>query len=146
MKLKRYQFISVVHLILTWENKVLLLRRFNTGYEDGNYSLPAGHIDQAETATQAVIRESKEEIKINLKRKDLTLVHVLHRNGDDHERIDFFFLAKSWQGELVIGEPNKCDQLRWCEDNNLPDNTIDYIKFVLGKINNHEIYSEFGWE
>ena len=54
----RYTFISAVHLILINKNKVLLLRRLNTGYEDGNYSLPAGHIDQAETATQAVIREA----------------------------------------------------------------------------------------
>ena len=141
----RYTFISAVHLILVKKSKVLLLRRFNTGYEDGNYSLPAGHIDQAETATQAVIREAKEEILIELKREDLNLVHVLHRNGDDHERIDFFFRAKSWQGEPVIGEPDKCDQLMWRDERKLPDNVVEYISFVLGKIHEGEIYSEFGW-
>lgn len=141
----RYTFISAVHLILVNKSKVLLLRRFNTGYEDGNYSLPAGHIDQAETATQAVIREAKEEIQIDLEIKDLTLVHVLHRNGDDHERIDFFFKAKGWRGEVVIGEPDKCDQLIWCDVSKLPDNVVDYIRFVLKKIREGEIYSEFGW-
>lgn len=123
-----------------------MIRRFDTGYEDGNYSLPAGHIDQAETATQAVIREAKEEIGVELNKNELQLVHVVHRNGDDHERIDFFFRAKSWQGEPVIGEPDKCDQFIWRDESKLPDNVVDYIKFALGKIREGEVYSEFGWD
>lgn len=42
---ERYKFICAMYLILIKENKVLLLKCANTGYEDGNYSLVAGHMD-----------------------------------------------------------------------------------------------------
>jgi 8-oxo-dGTP pyrophosphatase MutT (NUDIX family) len=41
----RIRFPVTVHLLFIRDNQVLLLRRFNTGYEDGNYSIPAGHLD-----------------------------------------------------------------------------------------------------
>ena len=43
--MKRFKLIVAVHLFLLRNDEIILLRRFNTGYEDGNYSLIAGHID-----------------------------------------------------------------------------------------------------
>ena len=45
MRKIRFQMPVAVHLLLVKDNKVLLLRRFNTGYEYGNYSVVAGHVD-----------------------------------------------------------------------------------------------------
>lgn len=61
---ERHSNIPAAYLTLFRDNKVLLLRRCNTGYEDGNYSMVAGHVDQGETFTQAIIRESNEEAGI----------------------------------------------------------------------------------
>ena len=41
----RHTNIPASYLVLMKENKVLLLRRFNTGYQDGNYSMITWHLD-----------------------------------------------------------------------------------------------------
>lgn len=77
-----------VHLFLLRGQEILLLRRYNTGYEDGNYSVPAGHLDGNEEVKAAAIREAKEECGIDLAPADLSLAGVMHRRSFD-ERIDF---------------------------------------------------------
>lgn len=57
-----FRYPVAVHLFFIRNRQVLLLRRFNTGYEDGNYSVVAGHVDAGETVTQAAIREAEEEV------------------------------------------------------------------------------------
>ena len=61
--MERFKLVVAVHLILIENGKILLLRRYNTGYEDGNYSLVAGHIDGNESVIQAMQREALEEAK-----------------------------------------------------------------------------------
>jgi len=149
MAKKRHQNVPASYLTLFKDHKVLLLRRFNTGYEDGNYSMIAGHVDPGETFTQCIIREAKEEAGIDLKSENLKVVHVMHRNSQSdeyNERIDVFFIAEEWNGEIVNKEPHKCDDLSWFDLDNIPENTIPYIKQTLNKIKNKEFYSEFGWE
>jgi len=149
MKKERFKAIPASYLVLIKDGKVLMQKRFNTGYEDGKYSLPAGHVDAGENFTQCVIREIKEEITIDLDVKDLKAVHMMHRNSGEGEignRIDVFFTADKWQGEIKNNEPHKCDDLSWFELDNLPENTISYIKQAIDCIKNKIFYSERGWQ
>lgn len=136
--------IATSHLFLIRGNKILLLRRFNTGYEDGKYSVPAGHIEENESARQTMARETKEETGIEINIEELGVIHVMHRN-ENEKRIDFFFTAKKWQGEPQILEPNKCDDLSWFELDNLPRNIVPYIKQAINCFLNNILYSEYGW-
>ena len=142
---ERFKLIPTSHLILIKDSKILLLRRFNTGYEDGNYSVVAGHLDGDETFIQAMVREAKEEAGIDIKSNNLEVVHVMHRKCPNEERIDFFIQAKSWVGEPKIMEPHKCDDLSWFEIDNLPNNVIPYVRQAIGRIRNNVLYSEHGW-
>ena len=42
-------------------------------------------------------------------------------------------------------EPNKCDDLKWFDINNLPENTIPYIKEAINNYNKKIKFSLFGW-
>lgn len=137
--------IPASYLYLEKNNKILLLKRHNTGYEDGKYSFVAGHVDAGETFTDAAIREAYEEANIIVEPKDLIVLHMMHRKSVDSIRVDVFFTARKWSGEIINKEPNKCSELIWCDIKNLPGNTIPYIRAAIGNIKNKNFYSEFGW-
>lgn len=145
MNNKRFQITPACYLILVKDKKILLLRRFNTGYEDGNYSLIAGHLDGGESFRKAMAREAREEAGITIRKDDLKIAHVMHRSrkSSDSERIDMFFSIDKWKGELKNMEPDKCDDLSWFPINKLPSNTIPYIKQVIENLLHNTMYSEF---
>lgn len=144
---KRHSIICASYLLLIKDNKILLLRRFNTGYQDGNYSVPAGHVDEGESVADALVREAKEEVGIEVKKQDTTLCHVMHRKGTDQndERLDFFFTCQKYDGEVKNLEPQKCDDLRWFDLGKLPDNIIPYIKQAIVNTLKQKLYSELDW-
>ena len=142
----RFKLIPSVYVLLIKDGQILLLRRFQTGYEDGKYGLVAGHADGGETMTTAMIREAKEEAGIDLMKDDLKLVLTMHRWCGDHERIDLFFTVEEWQGEINNMEPNKCDDLSWFSLDQLPENTIPYIQTAINCYFRGERYCEFGWD
>lgn len=140
----RSSFLVAVHLFFLNDDKILLLRRFNTGYEDGNYSVVAGHVDAGETVTQAAVREAAEEAGIVLQLENLQVVHVMNRKSND-ERVDFFVVVKAWDGEIQNREPEKCDDLSWFALAALPANMIPYVRFAIENYQKGILYSEFGW-
>src|SRR5512136_1192545 len=85
----RAKFPVTVHLLFFRDEQILLLRRFNTGYADGQYSVPAGHLDGGETVMAAAAREAEEETGLRLEASDLVFSSVIHRM-EEEERVDFF--------------------------------------------------------
>ena len=127
-----------------------MLRRFNTGFMDGKYSLVAGHLDSHESFSKCMVREAKEEANIILNARDIKAVHVMSRfapqnNPELRERVDIFFVAKKWQGKIKNLEPDKCDDLSWFPISKLPPNTIPYIRQAINNTGKKIFYSEFGY-
>lgn len=148
----RMTLVGAVHLLLiTPEENILLIRRANTGYMDGNYSVPAGHIEAGESATETMARESSEEVGINLDYRKLRLVHTMHRRsvGDDcinSERVDFFFTIDKWEGKPRNLEPHKCDDVSWHHIRCLPENVVSYVRTAIELYQISAPFSEIGWE
>ena len=141
----RFKLISDVHVFLIKDDhEILLLRRCNTGFADGSYSVVAGHVEADEEITSAAIREAKEEVGIEIQRAHLHVVGVIHRRADE-ERVSFFLTASTWTGDIVNAEPDLCDDLSWHSLDDLPGNTVPYLKQALRNYQDGTFFDEFGW-
>lgn len=146
MSTERFKLSAAVYLILVKNGKVLLLRRFNTGWMNGHYTLVSGHLDGNEPVFDCMIREAKEEAGISILKKDLEPVTTIHRYSTDREYIDFFFVVKKWKGEIKIMEPNKCDDLSWFPVNDLPNNTLPFVANIVKNYKNLPAFYEVDWK
>jgi len=142
---RRFRLVAAVHLFLVRDGRVLLLRRYRTGYEDGNYSVPAGHLDGGEPVPVAAVREAREEVGVEIAPGDLRVVGVMHRRAEE-ERVDFFLEASRWGGEPSNREPGKCDELRWVEPGALPPNVVPYVRRAIANWREGRWFDTFGWD
>ncbi len=142
---QRFNLYAAVYLILKKENKILLMRRFNTEWMPGMYSLPAGHLDGNETAQMAMSRETKEEINLTISPDNLSVVHTMHRKSDEREYFDIFLEARNYSGELNINEKDKCDDLNWFPIDSLPENTLEHVKIALKLISQGQHFSSLNF-
>ena len=104
----------------------------------------AGHLDGNETIKSCIIREASEEAGIKVNPEDLEVVHTMHKKLPDREYFDIYLRAEKWTGDIANMEPDKCDELKWFEIDNLPNNMIPDVKLALENINKNIYYGEFG--
>ena len=142
--IERYKMpVSVQVTLFNKNNEVLLLKRKSTGFSDGLYGFIGGHVEQNEQIIDAAIREVKEEIGINIDRENLIFKSVMNRKVNENtEYIDFVFCVREWQGKIKNIEPEKCTELVWYSPDNLPENIIDFEKYL---IENDDIFLSWGW-
>lgn len=143
MEKARHTLRCAVYAIFIKDKQVLLCRRKNTGWMDGYYGLPQGHLDKGESLKEALVREVKEETGIAVDESDITFYHVMHRTKPGSiEYVDFYFKIEYWKGEPAITEPDKCDEMLWCDLDRLPDNIIPTVKAALSFFKGRIIFSE----
>ncbi|MGW5687161.1 2'-5' RNA ligase family protein [Nonomuraea sp. NPDC003754] len=142
VKRARFKAIVDVHVLFVRDGKVLLGRRANTGYADGRWHLPSGHLEAGESAVEAAAREAREEVGVIVDPGDLTFVHAMHRAPD---RVGLFFRAERWHGEPYNAEPGKCDALEWHPLDRLPDGMVAYPAAALAAIGDGRPFAQFGF-
>ncbi len=136
--------------MIVQEGKILLGRRANTGYCDGNWGLPGGHGEDRETVAQGAAREAKEELGIDIESVDLRLVLVQNRwcddKGNPHARVGFYFVPQRFRGMVRNVEPDKCDALEFLPLDKLPTNIVPHVAEALACYRQGLRYSEFDWD
>jgi len=138
----RFKQVLVAQLILEKDNKFLLSKRQNTGLYDGLYGFVGGHCEGEETIKQTMLRETKEEIGIDL--KNIKLVHVLH-SFIGFPLMHFFFHCNEWEGTIQNCEPERCGDLKFFALDNLPEKSTSFV-YLLKDIKKGLFYSEWGWD
>lgn len=135
----------MIFRIYAGQKQVLLLQRINTGYMDGMWDFAgSGHVDENESAKQAVVRECREELGITVELSDIRFAHLSHRVGRNgaHTYYDIYFVVDSFANEPYIAEPEKCSGLQWFDIDKLPDDIIGIRKQALHLYLESKPYSE----
>lgn len=142
---RRHTMLGDVHLILVnGSGEVLFGQRHDTGYEDGAWHLPSGHLEAGESVVAALVREAAEETGIVIEDRDIEFAHIMH-NSSSGGRAAFFFKVQRWAGTPVNLEPGKCKDLRWFPAAELPDRMIEYCRTALDCIAAGQTFSVYGW-
>lgn len=134
-RVERYRMPVAVHLLLIDdEDRVLFGRRRGTGYLDGYWSVPSGHLESAETLLGACRREAREELDVDVPEGSLTFVLLQQKAAGDGagERLDVFFQSRLRADQHPrIAEPDLCDELLWASPEALPQPLAPYVFTAL---------------
>ena len=143
---ERYNLSIAVFVLLLRENEICMLRRSNTGWMDGCYSLPAGGLESGETLSEAAARELKEETGVQASPSALTLAHTMHVWTENRSWIGHFFICREWSGVPFLAEPDKHSEVSWKNTETLPAETIPYVRQAIVAIKEARTYAELGWD
>jgi len=114
------------------KNKQFLLgKRKNSITGNGSWCLPGGRMERWEKPEDTTIREVKEETDLEVSDLEfLTFSNDMFRGENEHW-LTLFYVAKNWRGTLSIKEIDKCEEWKWFDINNLPDNLFLSLQNVL---------------
>lgn len=123
--------IGINPIILDEEGKILLGLRKNC-YGAGTWGLPGGKLQMFETFEETAVREIKEETNLDVMVEDIDVINLANSfdlNSETHF-IQIGVLVKKYEGLLKVMEPEKCEELRFFDLDNLPEHL-----FVSTKMN-----------
>jgi 8-oxo-dGTP pyrophosphatase MutT (NUDIX family) len=126
------------------DNQVFMLRRFNTGWRDGWWTVPSGHVDAGEGPKAAAIRELNEEAGVEVMPEQLGDPLIYFYLADDrlHERVSVFFEIDASNLTPSNVEPAKADKGEWFDLDALPDNVVPLLKRAFTDLASGVRYSE----
>jgi len=108
-----------VGVLIIQNGNVLLHKRKNV-CGGGTWALPGGHLEVNETFEACAIRETKEEIGV-----DINPLKVISLSNDVAYGLHYItvgVLADIVSGKPKIMEPEKCEEIKWLDLNKLPEN------------------------
>ncbi|PPR34787.1 MAG: 8-oxo-dGTP diphosphatase [Alphaproteobacteria bacterium MarineAlpha6_Bin3] len=123
---KKNIYVSIVALI-DWQGKVLISLRPKNKKLSNFWEFPGGKVKNAETPDNAIIREVKEELLIDINQKSLKPLSFLTHEYDDTVVTLFFYICRSWKGTPKSNEKQK---IMWVEIEKLKQ-----YKFIPGSNN-----------
>ena len=131
MEPARDKRLCAVHLFLIKDGKVLVEKRKNREYCDGQLDVIASHLEHGETVYDAVVRTAKKEVNIDVKKEDIKPIQIMHQNSEPNEYINYFFITTNYTGELRNNEPQFCEYIDWVDFKYPIDNMMDYINEAI---------------
>lgn len=118
---------AVFVIIRNDKDEILLQQRANSGFLDGYWDFPSGHVEYGESLLESAIRETVEEVGVAVKPEDLRLVHI-EQFFVENDYVNYTFEAVNWSGTPKIGEPEKCSAIKWFATDSLPAKCVNAVR------------------
>ena len=107
----------VVSIALVNElNEILLSKRPKNKHLGGYWEFPGGKIEANEAPEQALIREIKEEINIDINNKCIAPLSFSEFDYKEFQLLLLLYVCRRWEGEPKSMEKN---EIRWVKPNML---------------------------
>lgn len=143
MAVHSFSLVPAAYVLLLREREgaapqVLLQLRRNTGYMDGHWACgAAGHVESGESVLATAVRETREELGLEVEESALEPLTAMHRTGDlggaaIEQRVDFFLVLREWDGEPAVQEPERTGGFEWFALDALPERVPPHERVVLG--------------
>ncbi|CAH6803285.1 DNA mismatch repair protein MutT [Vibrio chagasii] len=122
---------NVVQIIFVSGSKFLLGFRQNTDAFDQYWGFPSGRIEQGELPRTAAEREAREEVAVDV--GNLTLFAIV--SDPELPICHYFYLCHEWAGDIQNAEPHLCQELRWFDRDELPENCTPITYLINQQLN-----------
>lgn len=108
-----------VGVIVVRNHKVLLGKR-KGAHGEGSWCFPGGHLEFKETIEDCARQETLEETGLTIEDIKMgTFTNDIFDKENKHY-VTLYAISKSNIGEARVMEPDKCEEWKWFEWNNLP--------------------------
>lgn len=107
------------NILIREDWKILLLKR-KGGYWDWTWCFPGWHYEEDITIIDATIRETREELWIQIEKEHISFVTTSDRREWDIVYIQFLHEAILFKGDPINNEPSKAYEIRFFDINELP--------------------------
>jgi ADP-ribose pyrophosphatase YjhB (NUDIX family) len=145
---QRDRFTVVVHVLLgrgggSGSEEIFLLRRAGTGFMDGFFVPPGGHLHAGESVEEAAGRECLEETGVAPGR--LEPLCVLPYRSGRHQGFNFVFAGGELAAEPHLAEPAASDRAGWYGLAALPQPVAPWLDAALELRAHGEWFRELHW-
>ena len=130
-------FILGCNTVITKGKQVLLGKR-KGDYGAGTWGLPGGHLEYGEDLIDGARRELMEEVGIE--NPKLEFLSVVEGSRDKGHYIQINFILENFTGEIKHMEPELCEEWKFFDLDNLPEDLFPPHKNILEAYENREPY------
>ena len=141
--MEKQNFKLIAHALVKLNDKYLLIKRTPIKRGKPNslpeyWDIPGGMVEEGETPSIAAIRETKEEVNL-----DVTIGPILHEDSNFDESKGTVFTRIVYQAELLDGQDEKSiilqedehSEYRLVSDINEVDKPVDYLYDTIDHAN-----------
>ena len=119
-----------VAVIVNQHEQILISKRSAVQHQGDKWEFPGGKVEQGETSRQALNREIREELGLNILSADLLTI-ITHQYSDKKVQLDVYQVS-DWQGEP---KPLEAQPIRWVEKGELhqyefPQANVEILKLL----------------